>query len=283
VRREAGGGPVPSGLGPSPFTAERPDLTGLRILVTGSTSGIGRAMAAALLESGGDVAVTGRSAERARRVAREIAREPADRERAMGLSLDVTDEASIDGAVGALEAAWGGLDVLVNNAGLGMRHVNPRFFDDPRPFWEVTPTGFAEVVATNLAGYFLVARAVVPAMVERGRGRIVNVTMNHETMVRRGFVPYGPARAGAEALSRIMERDLEGTGVTVNLLLPGGATDTGMIPDELVGARREGLLPPSVMAAPIRWLCSAASDGMSGLRIVAKDFTWPDGRSVEPG
>lgn len=258
------------------------DLTGTRVLVTGSTRGIGRAMAGALLESGADVAVTGRSAERARQVATELASGPSYGHRAIGLALDVTDEASIAAALGELEAAWGGADVLVNNAGLGMRHVNPRFFDDPRPFWEVPPTGFAEVVATNLTGYFLVARAVVPAMVERGRGKVVTVTMNHETMVRRGFVPYGPARAGAEALSRIMERDLEGTGVTVNLLLPGGATDTGMIPDGLDGPRRQGLLPPSVMAEPIRWLCSAASDGLSGLRIVATEFVWPEGRSVEP-
>ena len=86
-------------------------------------------------------------------------------------------------------------------------------------------------MATNLTGYFLVARAVVPRLLETG-GRVVNISMNHSTMNRKGFVPYGPARAGAEALHRIMAADLAGTGVTVNILLPGGATATGMIPDD---------------------------------------------------
>jgi gluconate 5-dehydrogenase len=91
-------------------------------------------------------------------------------------------------------------------------------------------------------------------------------------MRRRGFVPYGPSRAGAESLSRIMEADLAGSGVSVNMLLPGGATATGMIPDELTPEVRERLLPASVMAAPILWLCSAAAEGVTGERIVAAEF-----------
>jgi len=128
------------------------------------------------------------------------------------------------------------------------------------------------VIATNLTGYFLVAVAVVPRLLQAGRGRIVNVTMNHSTMRRRGFVPYGPSRAGAESLSRIMEADLAGSGVSVNMLLPGGPTATGMIPDELTPEVRDLLLPATVMAAPILWLCSAAAEGVTGERIVAAEF-----------
>lgn len=134
------------------------------------------------------------------------------------------------------------------------------------------PEGFRDVVATNLSGYFLLARAVVPRMLAAGAGRVVNISMNHATMNRKGFVPYGPARAGAEALSRIMAADLAGSPVTVNLLLPGGATLTGMIPEDLPGQMRSRLLPASVMAEPIRWLCSPAAAGVHDQRIVASEF-----------
>jgi NAD(P)-dependent dehydrogenase (short-subunit alcohol dehydrogenase family) len=120
--------------------------------------------------------------------------------------------------------------------------------------------------------YFLMARAVVPCFIEQGHGKIVNITINHETMTRRGFVPYGPSRAGSEALSRVMEQDLAPYGVTVNQLLPGGATATGMIPDDVPEAVRRTLLDPAVMGPPICFLCSPASDGLTGARIVARDF-----------
>ena len=96
--------------------------------------------------------------------------------------------------------------------------------------------------------------------------------MNHATMNRKGFVPYGPARAGAEALSRIMAADLAGSPVTVNLLRPGGATLTAMIPEDLPGQMRSRLLPASVMAEPIRWLCSPAAAAVHDQRIVASEF-----------
>lgn len=88
-------------------------------------------------------------------------------------------------------------------------------------------------------------------------------------MQRRGFVPYGPARAGAEALSRIMTEDLRAKGIWVNQLLPGGATLTGMIPP---GAPREGLLPAEVMGPPIAFLASPEAEGLTGARIDASRF-----------
>jgi gluconate 5-dehydrogenase len=104
------------------------------------------------------------------------------------------------------------------------------------------------------------------------RGKIINITMNHETMRRRGFVPYGPSRAGAESLSLIMAEDLRPYGVDVNILLPGGLTATGMIPDDVPQDLRARMLSPDVMAEPIRYLCSHASDGVTGARIVATEF-----------
>jgi gluconate 5-dehydrogenase len=193
--------------------------------------------------------------------------------RAVGIGMDVRDEAAVARGVAETFEVLGGLDVLVNNAGIGMRTVNPRFLTEPQPFWAVPPEGFRAVVDTNLTGYFLVAREVVPGLLEAGGGRVVNVSMNHSTMNRKGFVPYGPARAGAEALSRIMAADLAGSPVTVNILLPGGATATGMIPEDFPPEMRNSLLPADVMAEPIRWLASPAAAGVHDQRIVATDFS----------
>ena len=239
---------------------------GVRVLVTGGTSGLGAAMAVALVDSGAAVAVTGRDAARTEAAARNLGRH------AIGIAMDVRDEDEVERGVDRAFESLGGLDVLVNNAGIGMRTVNPNFVTAPQPFWMVSPQGFRDVVATNLSGYFLVARVVVPRLLAAGGGRIVNVSMNHSTMNRRGFVPYGPARAGAEALSRIMAADLADSPVTVNLLLPGGATLTGMIPEDLREEMRSRLLPASVMAEPIRWLCSRAAAGVHDQRIVASEF-----------
>ena len=244
-------------------------IDGVRVLITGGTSGLGAAMAAALLAAGASVAITGRDAVRAEAAAREL---DTGSGRVVGIGMDVRDEDDVARGVDRVLGALGGLDVLVNNAGIGMRTVNPAFLAEPQPFWSVSPAGFRNLVETNLTGYFLVARSVVPRLLEAGGGRVVNVSMNRETMVRRGFVPYGPARAGAEALSRIMAADLEGSTVTVNVLLPGGATATGMIPEDFPPDQRARLLDPAVMGPPIRWLCSPAAAGVHDQRIVATDF-----------
>jgi NAD(P)-dependent dehydrogenase (short-subunit alcohol dehydrogenase family) len=221
-------------------------------------------MAQALAGAGLRVAVTGRSGARAAVAAGRLGG-------AIGVAMDVRDEESVAAAIAAAWSRLDGIDLLVNNAGIGMRTVNPQFMTEPRGFWTVPPAGFRDVIATNLTGYFLVARAITPRMLDAGGGRIVNVSMNHATMTRAGFVPYGPSRAGAESLSRIMAADLRGTPVTVNLLLPGGATRTGMVPDESPAGPRN-LLEPEIMGPPIAWLASAEASGLTDERIVATEF-----------
>jgi gluconate 5-dehydrogenase len=241
-------------------------LYGTRVMITGATTGLGRAMAGALSEEGAHVIVTSRARARAEATAAELGGA------AVGLELDVRDEQSVQAAVEAAYARLGAVDVLVNNAGIGMRTVNPRFLSTPQPFWEVAPPGFRDVVETKLTGSFLVARAVVPRMLAAGAGRIVTISMNEQTMIRGGFVPYGPAGAGVEALAHVIAADLEATPVHANILLPGGATATGMVPEDASDEIRARLLDPAVMGPPIVWLCSDEAAGVHGQRIVATEF-----------
>jgi gluconate 5-dehydrogenase len=221
-------------------------------------------MASALCTTGATVALTSRSGQRATSVAAEL---PGT----VGIEMDVRDESSVARAVEQTWSRLGGIDMLVNNSGIGMRTVNPRFMTHPQGFWQVPVDGFRAVIETNLTGYFLVAREVTPRMLTIGAGRIVNITVSDTTMHRAGFAPYGSSRAGSEALSRIMAADLRGTGITVNLLLPGGPTVTGMLPPDAAPTGR-ALLQPAVMGPPIVWLASDQAAGVHDQRIIAAEF-----------
>ena len=153
-------------------------LDGVRALVTGGTSGLGFAMSEALAGAGARVLLTGRTEQRVQDAAEKIAR-------ATGLVMDVRDEQSVSAGVDRAISTLGGIDVLVNNAGLGMRTVNPDFMTEPAGFWQVSPDGFWDLFATNVLGYFLVARAVVPHMLDAGHGKIVNISVSEATMRRR--------------------------------------------------------------------------------------------------
>jgi NAD(P)-dependent dehydrogenase (short-subunit alcohol dehydrogenase family) len=246
-------------------------LTNQRIVVTGASSGLGLAMTKALLEQGATVALASRPGAKLTEAVQQFKEQGLD---AVELALDVRSEQSIEEAAAWVKREWGRIDVLVNNAGIGMKTVNPNFLTDPQPFFNVSPEGFRNLIDTNVTGYFLTSRAFAPLMVQQGKGKIINISMNYETMKRKGFVPYGPSRAATESLSFIMAEDLKEYGVTVNMLLPGGATVTGMIPDE-ARAQLKGnvtLLDPEVMAEPVVYLASEESNGITGERIVAIEF-----------
>jgi NAD(P)-dependent dehydrogenase (short-subunit alcohol dehydrogenase family) len=242
------------------------DLAGTRVVVTGGTSGLGRAMAEALAAAGARVAITSRQRARAVAAADELGAGTC------GVELDVRDEASVDAFVEEVYGRFGEIDMLVNNAGIGMITVNPRFMTDPQPFWELSTGGFRDVVETKFVGSFLVARAVARRMLTAQGGRIVTISMNEHTMTREGFVPYGPSGAAVDALARVMAEDLAGTPVTANILLPGGGTATGMLPEDVPAEIRAVLLDPAIMGPPIVWLASSAADGVHGERIVATTF-----------
>lgn len=239
-------------------------------LVTGASRGLGRVMAMALAEAGAIVVATAKG-DRAGLEA--LAADCPGRVHPM-LS-DAGDPEACQKLVVETHARFGGLDILVLNAGIGMIHVKPDYRTAPPRFWEVVPAQWQRVLAVNLVGPFALAAAAVPGMLAKGWGRVITIGTGHGTMVRAHYAPYGPSKAGLEAATVIWAKDLAGTGVTVNCLLPGGATDTEFMPAELRARPGSGLLDPAIMAAPVLWLAGTDSDGVTGRRIVAR--RWAQG------
>jgi len=236
--------------------------------VTGGGRGIGRSIALGYARAGADVVIgVARNLEEAERVAAESASLPG---RIEAVQADVTVPSEVDALVERALAIRGRIDVLVNNAARGMLFVNDRFMTDPMPFWEADPAAWRMVIETNIVGVFLTSRAVVPHMLAAGRGSIINVTVNESTMVRPGFSPYGPSKAALEAMTQVWAGELKGTGVVINLLAPGGATATGMVPDSVPDSVR--LLSADIVVAPALRLALTDS---SGQRIVASEWNEP--------
>jgi NAD(P)-dependent dehydrogenase (short-subunit alcohol dehydrogenase family) len=232
-------------------------------IVTGAGRGLGRAMALGLARAG--ARVIGLAA----RERGEIDAVAGESQNIVPLLADVSREEDCARAVAEARTRFGRLDVLVNNAGRGMKYVSESFMTEPTRFWEVEPATWRLVIDTNVNGPFLMARVAAPVMRAAGWGRIINVSVSHQTMRRPGFSPYGPSKAALEAETSIWAQDLAGSGVTVNALLPGGATATGMVPDSYPAELRAKLLPPEVMVPPLLWLASERSDGITGMRFDA--------------
>jgi NAD(P)-dependent dehydrogenase (short-subunit alcohol dehydrogenase family) len=240
-------------------------LAGRVAIVTGGGRGLGRAMAIGIARAGATVIAT--AARESAELADLAAAAPVGR--IIPIQADVTQAGDCDRVVETALRGQGRLDILVNNAGRGMKYVSERFLTEPTRFWETDPAVWRMVIDTNVNGPFLMARAAAPAMRAAGWGRIINISMNRETMRRAGFSPYGPSKAALDSETAIWAQDLAGSGVTVNALLPGGATLTGMIPEGVEAGLKAKLLDPVVIVPPLLWLASEASDGVTGMRFNA--------------
>jgi NAD(P)-dependent dehydrogenase (short-subunit alcohol dehydrogenase family) len=152
-----------------------------------------------------------------------------------------------------------------------MQHIGNVVVGARKKFYEVDANAWRNAIDVNFNGPFMMAKAIAPTLVAQGWGRIVNIETSNYTMMMEGFSPYGPSKAALEAATVIWAKDLAGTGVTVNALAPGGPANTRMIPATEV-ADRSTLIQPEVMVAPIVWLMSPRSDGVTGRRIIAKEW-----------
>jgi NAD(P)-dependent dehydrogenase (short-subunit alcohol dehydrogenase family) len=246
------------------------DAGGRVAIVTGAAGGIGRALVKGLLAAGIRVAAVDQAEDRLAALAVDAR---ADRKEA-ALATIAADLATDEGAaeaVGQARGRFGKVDILVNNAGVGQATLRAENWQRPLRFWEVTADDWRRFVAVHTTAPLILAQAVVPGMVEAGWGRIVNVTTSLGTMIRPGSPTYGPSKAALEALSAIMAQDLAGTGVTVNVLVPGGVTNTAMVPLE-AGFDRQQMIQPEIMAPPLVWLVSDAAAGVTGRRFLAVNW-----------
>jgi 3-oxoacyl-[acyl-carrier protein] reductase len=251
-------------------------LDGRVAIVTGAARGLGRAMAEGLARAGASVVLADVDGVGLKVAVTAVEAQP-DCGPVTAIPCDITVPADCERAVAAAAEKFGGLHVLVNNAGKGPLHLERAPKTKSLKFWEADPDIWREIIVTNVNGTFLMARSAVPELIRSGSGRIVNVTTSLPTMQRRANSPYGVSKAAIEAETLIWAKDLEGTGVTVNSLIPGGAADTDFVHAAArVSLRAEGriLLPPSVMVAPIVWLASTLSSGVTGHRFVGK--LWDD-------
>jgi 3-oxoacyl-[acyl-carrier protein] reductase len=249
-------------------------LAGQVAIVTGGGRGIGRAIALALTTAGAKVTITAaRQPNEIEEVAREI-EAVGGKGAVLALQSDVTRGAQCRDVVARTLDAFGRLDVLVNNAGRGHRFVyeaNQHLPEGDRlKFWNVPSDVWRMTVNVNVNGPFLMAKAAVPQMIDQGRGRIINILATFNTMQKGGNAPYGVTKTALESETQIWARDLAGTGVTVNGLLPGGATATGMVYETNAARPGRNLLDPAIMGPPAVWLASDGSAGITGKRIEAK-------------
>lgn len=242
-------------------------LNGRTALITGAAGGIGRALVRAFVDAGARVFAADVSAEGLAKMAAAIG----NADRIATRKLDIADAQDCSRAVAEAKARFGAVDILINNGAIGMGAIRDDHMTNMVGIEEITPQVWDRFVAVNLSGAWYMTRAVVPGMKAAGWGRIINVTTSMFTMLRGRFHPYGPVKAGLEAMSAGHADEFKGTGITVNVVVPGGPTDTPMVP-EASGMNRADLIKPSKMAAPMLWLCSSAGDVVTGNRYVAANW-----------
>lgn len=247
------------------------------VIVTGAASGIGLAMTIALLESGNDVTAVDRNAaaltelsERSTKLAGTL----------NPLAADLAQPDSFALITGSTLIKFGRIDVLVNNAGVGQASVRAEQRWDPIRFWETTPEQWARFMVINGAAPINMARAVLPTMLAAKQGRIITVTTSLGTMVREGYLLYGSSKAAAESAMAVLSADLAGTGVTSNILVPGGTTNTPLVGE---AGDPEKLLQPEIMGPPLLWLLSDEAKSVNGRRYIAADWdsSLPPGQAAQ--
>ena len=245
------------------------DLKGKVIIVTGAGSGLGRAMTLALAKSGATVAGVDVNVDGMNETQGMV------KGNFTQIKTDITSVADANNAIASTIKDLGGLHVLINCAGLGMPTLRVDYWNNRLYFWEADPDKWQRLMDVNVRGAFLMARAAAPHLIEQKWGRIINVTTSMNTMIRGGNMPYGQSKASLEAASCAWADDFKDSGVSCNVLVPGGAADTPMVPNESPYAR-ENLVQPVVMGPPACWLASDDSNGYNSMRFLARNWNPED-------
>ncbi len=239
-------------------------------IVTGGSRGMGREMGEAIIEAGGRAALMTPEAEELKQTVDEIASRHGP-DRVLALPYDILDYGQCERAVAETLEHFGALHGVVNNAALGQLNViAPGAEDTNCKFFEADPHRWAQVIRVNVLGTYHMCRAAVGHLKNQGWGRLVNVTTSIGTMQRSGNSPYGPSKGAIESETLVFAADLQGSGVTCNSLIPGGAARTKFVPEAYYTSR--DLVEPSIMRIPIVWLFSDLADDFTGGRYVANKW-----------
>jgi NAD(P)-dependent dehydrogenase (short-subunit alcohol dehydrogenase family) len=235
------------------------------VIVTGAASGIGLAMTIGLVTAGHEVTAVDRNAAALAELVKQAA---GLKGRVQTVVADLAHPDSFAHITGSALITYGRIDALVNNAGIGQHSVR-NGERKPIRFWETTPEQWGRFIAVNAAAPINMARAVLPHMMAVKQGRIVTVTTSLGTMVREGYLLYGSSKAAAESAMAVLAADLAGTGVTSNVLVPGGTTDTPLVGE---ATNRDKMLKPAIMVPPLLWLLSDEARAVNGKRFIAADW-----------
>jgi NAD(P)-dependent dehydrogenase (short-subunit alcohol dehydrogenase family) len=244
-------------------------------LVTGGLRGLGRAMTFGLARTGHLVAAVGHIAEDVPEIEAAAAALGNTGGAVWPLVADLREARECDRVVAETRARFGKIDILVNNAGLTFTYIDPDRYRRPTPqnFWQVSDEIVDNVIATNVLAGDRLSRRIAAAMVEAGWGRIVNVTTKLDTMNRLGTHPYGASKAALEMATEVWAKEVEGTGLTVNIVNPGAGANTPGMAEEARAASREGrisrLVEPDEMVPPLLYVVSREADQVNGYRFDA--------------
>jgi NAD(P)-dependent dehydrogenase (short-subunit alcohol dehydrogenase family) len=242
-------------------------------LVTGGLRGLGKAMALGLAREGHPVVAVGHIESDVAEMQAEAEKLQVSR-RFHPLVADLREASECERVVAATRERFGKVDILVNSAGLTFTYIDPARFrrDSLQRFWQIDDEIIENVITTNYLAADRLARRVAPEMIERGWGRIVNVTTKLDTMNRIGTHPYGASKAGLEMATEVWAKDAEGTGMTVNIVNPGAGANTPGMADEaraLSAAGKMYLIEPEEMVGPMNFVASRDADRVNGWRFDA--------------
>jgi NAD(P)-dependent dehydrogenase (short-subunit alcohol dehydrogenase family) len=243
-------------------------------IVTGGLRGLGRAMAFGLAGEGHLVIAVGHiDTDIAEVEALTAGSNMAGQ--LLPIVADLRRPAECDRLVAMVLQRFGAVDILVNNAGLTFTTIDPTRYrrTEPQKFWQVSDDIVRAVIETNYIAADQMARRVAPVMVERGWGRIVNVTTKLDTMNRAHTSPYGASKAALEMATEVWAKEVEGTGLTINIVNPGARANTPGMAEEMRQMSREGrasrLVEPHEMVPPLLYVVSREADHVNGWRFDA--------------